>query len=47
MISFILEFRDCEAESDSEWLIKWNITSPKNYDVQTCPGEFPIGLFSN
>ena len=45
LLTFILEFRECEAEIDTQWSIKWNKTSPKNYDVQTCPGEFPIGLF--
>ena len=44
---FILEFRDCEAEVDLQWSIKWNKTSPKRYDTQTCPGEFPIGLFAS
>ena len=41
---FTLEFRDCEPEIDIQWSIKWNKTSPKHYDTQTCPGEFPIGL---
>ena len=44
-LPFVLEFRNCEAEIDTQWLIKWNKTSPRNYDVQTCPGEFSIGLF--
>ena len=48
-INFILEFRDCDAEIDAQWSIKWNKTSPKNTDVQNCPGESSIGLllFSN
>ena len=46
-LSFVLEFRDCEAEIDTQWLIKWNKTSPRNYDVQICPGEFSIGLLFN
>ena len=41
---YILEFRDCEAEIDTQWSINWNITSPKNTDIQNCPGESPIGL---
>ena len=42
--SHILEFRDCDAEIDAQWSIKWNKTSPKNTDVQDCPGEYSIGL---
>jgi len=39
----VLEFRECEAEMDSEWSLQWNKTTPKSYVVQECPGEFPIG----
>ena len=39
----MLEFRECDAEIDSEWSLQWNKTKPKNDVVQECPGEFPIG----